>query len=144
MKNSSAFFTASFGIFWAHRVELPEPDSFKTTWLGETPILITRGADDRIRAFINACSHRGTMLEQRSSGCAKSFRCPYHSWMFDNKGMFCSAPRQDNFRSDFEAKDYGLPELKVENSPVLCFVLWLPRSRLRSGLGIAGRMFETA
>jgi anthranilate 1,2-dioxygenase large subunit len=113
------------GRFWhplAHRAELPEPNSFKTTWLGETPILITRGADDRIKAFVNSCAHRGTMLEQRPVGVADEFQCPYHRWMFNNQGDFCGAPGQKEFRADFDAKDYGLPELRVGEVAGLVFV----------------------
>jgi anthranilate 1,2-dioxygenase large subunit len=114
-----------YGRYWhplAHRAELPEPNSFKTTWLGEVPVLITRGADDQIRAFVNSCAHRGTMLEQRPVGCAVEFECPYHRWLFNNQGAFCGAPGQREFRADFDQKNYGLPELRVEEFAGLVFV----------------------
>src|SRR5258708_33738436 len=53
-----------YGKYWhllAHRAELPEFNSFKTTWLGEGPVPITRGDDDPIRAVVNPCAHRGTV-----------------------------------------------------------------------------------
>lgn len=113
-----------YGPFWhvvAHRAELPQSGSFKTVWLGEAPVLLTRGPDDRVRAFLNACSHRGTLLEQRSRGCAHEFQCPYHRWLFDAQGAFRGAPGQRNFRSDFKAEDYRLTELKVEEVAGLVF-----------------------
>jgi hypothetical protein len=49
-KSSSAFSTANSGFL---RIERSSPglNSVKTTWLGEIPILITRGSDDCMRAF---------------------------------------------------------------------------------------------
>ena len=130
-----------YGKYWhpvAHRAELPEINSFKTVWLGEAPVLVTRGEDDRIRAFINACSHRGTLLEQRSTGCAKEFQCPYHRWLFDNEGAFRGAPGVRNFRSDFAAKDYGLRELKVEEFAGLVFCSMAADVPLETWLGACG------
>jgi anthranilate 1,2-dioxygenase large subunit len=114
-----------YGPYWhpvAHRAELPELNSFKTAWLGEIPVIITRGADDRIRALVNSCSHRGTLLEQRRVGVANEFQCPYHRWLFDNEGAFCGAPGQRDFRADLTDKDYALPALRVEEFAGLIFV----------------------
>ncbi|WJJ14354.1 aromatic ring-hydroxylating dioxygenase subunit alpha (plasmid) [Prescottella equi] len=122
-----------YGPYWhpvAHRAELSEINSFKTTWLGEIPILISRGADDRIRAFVNSCTHRGTLLEQREVGVATEFQCPYHRWLFNSGGEFCGAPGEREFRSDFDRKDYGLPELRVEEIAGLIFVTRHPDTPL--------------
>jgi len=130
-----------YGKYWhmlAHRAELPELNGFKTTWLGEMPVLITRGADDRVRAFINACSHRGTLLEQRATGCAEKFQCPYHRWLFDNAGAFCGAPGIRNFRSDFKKEDYALTELKVEEFAGLIFCSVAADMSLEAWLGACG------
>ncbi len=114
-----------YGPFWhpvAHRAELPDLNSFKTTWLGDMPLLVVRGAGDRVRAFINTCTHRGTMLEQRACGIAEEFQCPYHRWLFNNEGEFQSAPGRDGFRADFDEKNYALAELRVEECAGLIFV----------------------
>lgn len=126
------------GNYWhmvAHRAELPEINSFKTFWLGETPILLTRGEDDRIRAFINSCTHRGTLLEQRPKGCSKEFQCPYHRWLFDNSGAFRGGPGQRNFRSDFDPLDYALPELKVGEFAGLIFCSAAAEAGIEQWLG---------
>lgn len=122
-----------YGPYWhplAHRAELPEANSFKTAWLGEVPVLITRGADDRIRAFVNTCAHRGTLLEQRPVGVANEFQCPYHRWLFSNEGAFCGAPGQREFRSDFDEKEYALGGLRVEEFAGLIFVSRHPEAPL--------------
>lgn len=114
-----------YGPYWhpvAHRAELPSLQSFKTAWLGDLPLLVTRGADDRVRAFLNSCTHRGTMLEQRQCGVAEKFECPYHRWVFNDVGAFQGAPGRGEFRSDFEEKNYALCELRVEEFGGLIFV----------------------
>ncbi|WP_231335906.1 aromatic ring-hydroxylating oxygenase subunit alpha [Actinomadura graeca] len=113
------------GPYWhpvAHLAELPEPGSFKTTWLGGVPLLVSRGQDGEVRAFVNTCTHRGTLLEQRSAGVAAEFECPYHRWLFDNQGCFRGAPGLRDFRADFDAGDYALPALRVGRLAGLVFV----------------------
>jgi anthranilate 1,2-dioxygenase large subunit len=114
-----------YGPYWhpvAHRAELTSLNSFKTTWLGELPLLVTRGADDRVRAFVNTCTHRGTMLEQQQCGVAEKFECPYHRWLFSNVGSFLGAPGREDFRADFDEKDRALCELRVADLGGLIFV----------------------
>lgn len=114
-----------YGPYWhpvAHRAELPERNAFRTSWLADVPLLIVRGADDRIRAFVNSCAHRGTLLEQRRCGVTERFECPYHRWLYDNDGTFAGAPRRMQFRPDFREEDYGLRELQVAESWGLVFV----------------------
>lgn len=113
------------GPFWhllAHRAELPDENSFKTVWLGETPVIVSRGSDNQIRALVNACAHRGTLLEQRPCGVAHEFECPYHRWLFDTHGRFVAAPGQRDFRADFDSERFGLVELRVAEIAGLVFV----------------------
>lgn len=114
-----------YGPYWhpvAHRAELPATGSFKTTWLAEVPVILTRTADDEVRAFINSCSHRGALLEQRRCGVAAQFECPYHRWLFGNDGGFIGAPGRKEFRSDFCETDYSLVPLRVAEHAGLIFV----------------------
>src|SRR5437870_13816069 len=48
--------------------ELPEPGDYKTTFLGETPVIVTRGEDGQIHAMVNRCAHRGRSEERRVGG----------------------------------------------------------------------------
>ena len=55
-----------YGQEWhplAHLAEVPDRGDYKTARLGEVPILIVHGDDDRIRVFSNSCPHRGTQLK---------------------------------------------------------------------------------
>jgi phenylpropionate dioxygenase-like ring-hydroxylating dioxygenase large terminal subunit len=39
------------------------------------PIVIVRGADQRVRAFYNTCQHRGAPVVRDRRGAARSLRC---------------------------------------------------------------------
>ena len=63
----------------------PAPGSFSTDDHAGLPVLIVRGRDSRLRAFLNVCRHRGAKVAQ---GCGKArlFSCPYHAWTYDLAG----------------------------------------------------------
>ena len=86
----------------AHASELPEPGSFITRTLAGRSILLTRGDDNQVHAFLNVCRHRGTQLEANESGCAQRFTCPYHAWSYSSKGELLAAPQ---FESGFTGRD---------------------------------------
>ena len=54
---------------------LPDKGSYIARKAAGTPLLVVRGEDGKVRAFINACRHRG-MQVATDKGCAKSFVCP--------------------------------------------------------------------
>ena len=67
-------------------IELPEPGSTLALTVMEKPILMVRGQDGVVRAFINACTHRGAQLCKPGSGRVQRLVCPYHAWRFDLQG----------------------------------------------------------
>jgi phenylpropionate dioxygenase-like ring-hydroxylating dioxygenase large terminal subunit len=66
--------------------ELAGPGDFVTCDLLGTPTLIVRGADGGVRAFRNACVHRGGPVERRSNGSARVLSCGFHGWSYDLDG----------------------------------------------------------
>jgi len=106
----------------AHRAELPKRNDFKTTWIANTPILVIQGADGVVRAFHNACSHRGVMLETRRRGHASEFECPYHRWLFDDQGRLRACPAEKDFIPGFDKAGNGLAQLRCEEFLGLIFV----------------------
>lgn len=94
----------------AHVAELPKPGDFKTFRLGDAPVLVIRGDDDRVRVVFNSCTHRGTQLQTCSRGHAEEFECPYHRWLFNNRGELLAAPGSDRFSAAFRKADYHLRE----------------------------------
>ena len=48
--------------FIALESQIAKPNDFITTKIGRVPILVTRDKSGDVRAFVNACSHRGARL----------------------------------------------------------------------------------
>jgi phenylpropionate dioxygenase-like ring-hydroxylating dioxygenase large terminal subunit len=84
-----------FGTTWvyvAHESEIREPGDFKTTHIGETPVIVTRDQAGAIAVLINRCTHRGALVCHTRNGNAPFFRCQYHGWTFDNGGALRGVP----------------------------------------------------
>jgi phenylpropionate dioxygenase-like ring-hydroxylating dioxygenase large terminal subunit len=83
------------------------------------PLIIIRGDDARIRAFLNLCRHREMRLlsgaEDRSSGhCPNGLiRCPYHAWVYDSRGCLRQTPFERDF-PDFDKSLWHLHEIGIE------------------------------
>lgn len=84
------------------------------------PLLAVRGADGRVRAFRNACRHRGTRLAQ-GEGCARSFVCPYHAWTYTIEGRLRHVPHEDGFPG-LDKSQHGLVPVHAEERLGLVFV----------------------
>lgn len=72
--------------FIGHESELKKPGDFVTRWIVNDPILLVRDSQNRIRAYLNSCTHRGAQLCISDFGNQKSFTCPYHGWTFNPNG----------------------------------------------------------
>ena len=66
--------------------EFTEAGAYRSLWIGDTPILISRGDDGELRAFVNMCSHRGAVVTEEGEGVTRRHSCPYHAWVYDTKG----------------------------------------------------------
>jgi nitrite reductase/ring-hydroxylating ferredoxin subunit len=91
-------------------IELPAPGNYKAMTVMERPIILVRSDDGVVRAFINACRHRGAQLCQAGSGSIKRFVCPYHAWRYDLKGQLSGLFGESTF-GDVSAATHSLTEL---------------------------------
>ena len=66
---------------------LKDPGDYYLHEWSELPILIVKGKDGQIRAFLNMCRHRGVRLLDENKGHIKrNIVCPYHAWSYDTEG----------------------------------------------------------
>src|SRR2546421_9296882 len=42
--------------------EIAKPGDFKASFVGDTPVVVTRGRDGAIHGFVNRCAHRGALV----------------------------------------------------------------------------------
>lgn len=75
--------------------------------------IIVRSAPDRIKAFPNACLHRGRQLVD---GCkhAEMLRCPFHGFSWDLDGRIAAIPNAWEFSHIEDPEHWQLPECQVE------------------------------
>jgi phenylpropionate dioxygenase-like ring-hydroxylating dioxygenase large terminal subunit len=99
---------------------LAESGSFVARDAAGTPILAVRGDDGRVRAFRNACRHRGMQLAC-GTGCAKAFVCRYHGWTYDLGGGLRHVPDEYGFPT-LDKTSRGLVPVVTEERHGLVFV----------------------
>jgi benzoate/toluate 1,2-dioxygenase alpha subunit len=73
-------------IYLCHESEIPVAGDYVTAWMGRQPVVINRRKDGSIGGFVNACSHRGTVLAPLRRGTAKTFTCRFHGWSYNDTG----------------------------------------------------------
>ena len=78
--------------------------------LGRYSVLIVRGDDGELRAFQNACRHRGSALCSGSGSDLAEIRCPFHRWTWDLRGQLREVPS----RREFGVLNDDLPLLPVQ------------------------------
>lgn len=75
----------------ATRDDVPAHGDFVTCDLLGKP-LIVRNERGLVRAFLNVCAHRHTLLTHAPCGNAPRMRCQYHGWEYDGDGAVCKIP----------------------------------------------------
>lgn len=106
-------------IFAGTSPELKKAGSYTTVQVGNTSIIIVRGADQTIRAFYNSCRHRGSRICAEVRGTTPKLVCPYHQWTYDLDGKLLWVR---GMGPDFRAEDYGLRPVHVAEVAGLIFI----------------------
>lgn len=108
---------------------IPNPGDLVATDAYGRNIIVARGKDGVARAFLNACSHKGSKLvEDCEPKSASRLVCPYHAWTFGLDGKVLGVPRAETF-ANLCKEDRPLAQLGcVEKGGVV----WVGLDRKRS------------
>jgi nitrite reductase/ring-hydroxylating ferredoxin subunit len=84
-------------IFACHTSELASSGSYRTVDVVGRPLVLVRGDDLVVRAFFNACRHRGAPVVRDECGSCRLMVCQYHSWSYDHTGRLVRVPDERDF-----------------------------------------------
>lgn len=74
-------------VYVAHESQLPNAGDYVTAFIGRQPVIVIRDDTGALRAFINSCTHRGSLLLGDACGTVvRNIVCPYHAWGFNTRG----------------------------------------------------------
>lgn len=126
---SASYAEAEFDKLWPHvwqmacrEEHIPEPGDYQVYDIGFLSAIVTRTESGEIKAFRNACMHRGTALKDPgSSGFCDNFRCPFHGWIYDLDGKLLEVPEDWDF-PHVDGDSHRLRELLVDTWGGFVFV----------------------
>ncbi len=102
--------------------ELPEPGMYRTFDLASENVLLMRGRDGALRAFLNVCRHRGARLCTAEHGQARNaIQCPYHAWTYALDGTLLGAPNIMEMKQ-FDRSGHGLMPVALDTWAGLVWV----------------------
>lgn len=109
---------------WACREEhIPKVGDYVVYEIGAQSVIVVRTAADTIKAYINACLHRGMQLCDPTDGPGnKQFlRCPFHGFSWNLDGSLREVPCRWDFPHITEAA-FALPQVRLDTWGGFVFV----------------------
>ena len=100
--------------------ELPNAGDYKTTYIGDTPVIVAKDRDGQYNVMVNRCAHRGALVCRDLRGNSDTLTCVYHQWAYDSTGDLIGVPfrkglgGKGGYPSDFEMTEHGLRKLSVD------------------------------
>jgi phenylpropionate dioxygenase-like ring-hydroxylating dioxygenase large terminal subunit len=123
-------------IFVCFKSDVSNVNDFVTKTIGGIPVVVQNLNGD-IKAFMNVCSHRFSILQTQPKGNRGLF-CPYHGWAYDKRGIPSGIPKKPLFE-EFSKNDLcklKLKEYSLESCGDMYFVhITEPKQSLREFLG---------
>ena len=116
---SPAFFDLEVEKIWkrawqmaCHEDDIPGVGDYIPYDIAGLSFLIVRTSETQIKAYWNACLHRGRKLREAPGKAAKELRCPFHGWTWNTDGTLRQVPCQWDYPG-LKPENEGLKEVKV-------------------------------
>jgi phenylpropionate dioxygenase-like ring-hydroxylating dioxygenase large terminal subunit len=94
-----------------HETDIPDRGNYITYEIGSQSWILVRQKDGGVRAFANACLHRGMQLVD-GQGSAPVLTCPFHGWSWNIDGTNRAVTQRWDF-PQLEGRNLCLPEAKI-------------------------------
>lgn len=110
------------GATWNYlclEAELVGAGQYRSTFVGETPVIVVRGEEGEVHAFENRCAHRGALIALDKAGRVDRFQCVYHSWSYNLRGDLVGVAfergvkGQGGMPAGFSKAEHGPRKLRV-------------------------------
>jgi len=110
-REQERIFRGNAWTFLGLEAEVANPGDYKTSFVGDMPVVLTRDGAGALHAWENRCAHRGALLALRNQGNAKEFACVYHNWTYDLSGTLTGVA----FRRGVNGQGGMPPDAKPES-----------------------------
>lgn len=110
-------------LMTGHVSQIPNAGDFFLYEIGKESVIITRNKAGQVKAFHNACRHRGSRVCLEGQGNKRLFTCPYHAWSYDLDGQLRAAASMPD---GFDKGANGLLPVNVGVFEGLIFVNFAP------------------
>jgi phenylpropionate dioxygenase-like ring-hydroxylating dioxygenase large terminal subunit len=94
--------------------EIPRPNDFVEYQILDQSVVVVRTEELGVRAFQNACRHRGVRVVEGRGSCESGFTCPFHGWCYGPDGRNTFIPRARTF------SEHNLRPDELDLVPVRC------------------------
>jgi Rieske 2Fe-2S family protein len=93
--------------------DIPRAGDYETVEIGRESVIVARGRDGGVHAYLNVCRHRGARLcSQEKGSVRRTFACPYHAWTYGLDGSLVTAPNIAGM-PDVDRAAFGLHRVAV-------------------------------
>jgi phenylpropionate dioxygenase-like ring-hydroxylating dioxygenase large terminal subunit len=124
------FYAMECELLWPHvwqmacrLAEIPNPGDFVEYEILDKSIIVVRVDETTVRAYHNACRHRGVELVKDRGNCRSGFICPFHGWCYGLDGANTFIYQPDLFdESNRQPADVALAPCRVEISNGCAFI----------------------
>ena len=98
--------------YLCHESQIAQPGAYFASHIGRQPVFAMRQKDGSVRAFINACSHRGAILTPVRQGKTNALTCRFHGWSYAQDGRCIRIKNEEaGYGDGFDRSCYDLKPL---------------------------------